>query len=66
MPGFRLNMDWFFVKLPELATRVSKGPGIFWKELSWYFGISRRSVSKANRIDEKTANSVPSPPISFE
>jgi|AntAceMinimDraft_9_1070365.scaffolds.fasta_scaffold13728_7 hypothetical protein len=32
-----------------------KGPGIFWKELPRYFGISRPSVSQAIKRGEKFA-----------
>jgi hypothetical protein len=34
---------------------VSKGPGIFWKELVRYFSISRPSVSQAIKRGEKFA-----------
>jgi hypothetical protein len=34
---------------------VTKCPGIFWKELARYFGISRPSVSQAIKRGEKIA-----------
>jgi hypothetical protein len=44
----------FLVRLPE-GQPVSKGPGIFWKELGRYFSISRPSVSQAIKPGKKFA-----------
>ncbi len=45
----------FLVRLPEGGQPVSKGSGIFWKELARYFGISRPSVLQAIKRGEKFA-----------
>ena len=43
----------FLVRLPEVGRLVSKGPGIFWKELVLYFVIFRPSVWQAIKRGEK-------------
>jgi hypothetical protein len=44
----------FLVRLPE-EQPASKGPGIFWKKLARYLGISRPSVLQAIKRGKKFA-----------